>query len=120
MKLPNGNRAVIDPEKLRDYILNPEHPGNGGKAAYFQALGFGKADWAELADALHRIAESEEISHVVASDFGRKYIQDGGLPLPGGGVAGIRLIWIIEPERDFPRLVTAYPRDVEEPNDSGT
>jgi hypothetical protein len=34
MKLPNPKRAVVDIAKLRDYILNPEHPRGRHKARF--------------------------------------------------------------------------------------
>ncbi|HWH91799.1 MAG TPA: hypothetical protein VNV64_08385 [Candidatus Binatia bacterium] len=40
MKLPNADAAVVAQEKIRDYLLNAAHPDNGGKAAFFVALGF--------------------------------------------------------------------------------
>jgi len=40
MKLPNAERAVVDREKIEEYVLNAAHPDNGGKAAFFLALGF--------------------------------------------------------------------------------
>jgi hypothetical protein len=35
MKLPNGDRALIEPEKVRDYLLSTTHPVGRFKAAYF-------------------------------------------------------------------------------------
>ena len=32
MKLPNAENAVVEREKIADYLLNPAHPDNGGKA----------------------------------------------------------------------------------------
>ena len=29
MKLPNAERAVVEREKIADYLLNPAHPDNG-------------------------------------------------------------------------------------------
>jgi hypothetical protein len=44
MKLPNADRAFVAQEKIRDYLLNAAHPDNGGKAAFFMALGFRAED----------------------------------------------------------------------------
>ena len=35
MKLPNAERALVEREKIVNYLLNPAHPDNGGKAAFF-------------------------------------------------------------------------------------
>jgi len=41
MKLPGGEDAIVDPEKLTGYCLNPEHPRGKHKARVFAtALGF--------------------------------------------------------------------------------
>lgn len=41
MKLPVGQGAVVGPEKLVDYCLNPEHPRGKHKARVIAtALGF--------------------------------------------------------------------------------
>jgi len=37
MRLPNAHFAVVDREKITEYLLNSEHPDNGGKAAFFIA-----------------------------------------------------------------------------------
>ena len=40
MKLPNAEKAVVEREKLADYLLNAAHPDNGGKAAFFEGSDF--------------------------------------------------------------------------------
>jgi hypothetical protein len=44
MKLPNSGSTIIEREKVTDYLLNPAHPDNGGKAAFFLLLGFNRGD----------------------------------------------------------------------------
>jgi hypothetical protein len=34
-QLPNATTATVADAKVRDYLLNANHPGNGGKAAFF-------------------------------------------------------------------------------------
>ena len=31
---------IVEEEKITEYLLNSAHPDNGGKAAFFQKLGF--------------------------------------------------------------------------------
>ena len=38
--LPNIELAELDERKLSDYSMNPEHPGNNGKAEGWRALGY--------------------------------------------------------------------------------
>jgi len=40
VRIRNAEHAVVDPAKLRDYLLSPEHPVGRAKARYFTALGF--------------------------------------------------------------------------------
>lgn len=50
MKLPNASKAVVERTKLVDYLLNAAHPDNGGKAEFFEKLGFRRTAWKALAD----------------------------------------------------------------------
>jgi len=56
MMLPNGNLATVDRDKIVEYLLNREHPDNGGKAEFFVALGFCSDDWHTLATAFRSLA----------------------------------------------------------------
>ena len=62
MKLPNANLAVVEKEKVFDYLLIPAHPDNGGKAAFFLGLGFSQGDWQGLAAAFGKLAGTGVIS----------------------------------------------------------
>jgi hypothetical protein len=44
-KLPNKDKAVLPPEKLRDYVLSSTHPVGKFKAAFFQSLGDTAENW---------------------------------------------------------------------------
>jgi hypothetical protein len=109
MRLPNANLAVVDRAKITEYLLNPEHPDNGGKAASFVALEFSRSDWETLANALRKLALTADVIESMETVHGKKYIVDGELENPAGKKARMRSIWIIDPGTDFPRLVTAYP-----------
>jgi hypothetical protein len=109
MKLPNAQKAVIDRGKITDYLLNPTHPDNGGKAEFFTRLGFSSERWEILATALKNLAEAAEITAVAESAHGKKYVIAGKLQSPGGKTALVQTIWIVDKEQDAARLVTAYP-----------
>ena len=49
MTLPRAQDAIISETKLVEYLLDPSHPENGGKAAFFFSLGFNRRDWETLA-----------------------------------------------------------------------
>jgi hypothetical protein len=109
MLLPNAPLAVVDRAKITDYLLNPAHPDNGGKAAFFIAIGFSTGHPELLADAFLALVARTSASVVVESDHGRKYVVDGPIDTPSGTRPWVRTIWIIDRGADVPRLVTAYP-----------
>ena len=109
MRLPNADLADVDRAKITEYLLNPEHPDNGGKAAFFVALDLSRSDWEMLANALRRLALTADVTESMETVHGKKYIVDGELENPAGKEAWVRSIWIIDAGTDFPRLVTAYP-----------
>jgi hypothetical protein len=109
MKLPNPGSAIIEREKVADYLLNPAHPDNGGKAAFFVSLGFNQDDWEELALAFRRLAGRAEVTKSVESSHGHKYIVEGRIETPGGKSPTVRTVWIVDRGADAARLVTAYP-----------
>ena len=111
MNIPNGEHAVVEPEKVRDYLLNVGHPDGFGKAEFFTSVGFQREVWQVLADALRQVARDSSVTKSMTSSHGQKYIVDGGLDTPKGQTVMVRTIWIIEPGEENPRLVTAYPRE---------
>ncbi|HEY8670303.1 MAG TPA: hypothetical protein VIL63_05665 [Terriglobales bacterium] len=111
MKLPNADVAVAAQEKIRDYLLNAAHPDNGGKAAFFLALGFAREDWNALAIAFRELAQTTQVSAQLESTHGQKYTVDGRIQSPGGRSSVVRTIWIIDHGENIPRLVTAYPHE---------
>lgn len=110
MTLPNAHLAVVEREKITDYLLNPAHPDNGGKAPFFSALGFRPEDWETLAEALRRLASAAPVALSVETSHGEKYIVDGVMETPAGKTPVVRSVWIVDKGFDTPRLVTAYPR----------
>jgi hypothetical protein len=111
MKLPNAHLSIVASEKISDYLLNPAHPDNGGKAEFFAALGFHRERWQILAVAFRKLTESAEVSKSMTSPHGQKYILDGRIESPSGKTSMVRTIWIVDRGQDEPRLVTAYPKN---------
>ena len=70
MKLPNAQRALVEQEKIVEYLLNLAHPDNGGKASFFQALGFNRNDWRTLAAVLRKLAETSDVAKSIESTHG--------------------------------------------------
>jgi hypothetical protein len=109
MKLPNADQAIVEREKIGDYLLNTEHPDNGGKAAFFLALGFSRDRWQQMAAALRQVAGNCPVSNNVASPHGMKYIVAGQIETPCSKRPLVLTVWIVDRGLDVPRLVTAYP-----------
>jgi hypothetical protein len=111
MKLPNAHLAIVEEEKITEYLLNSAHPDNGGKAAFFQKLGFNRGDWATFAEALRELADAGEVTKNVESVHGTKYIVEGRLDTPSGKSPMVRSVWIVDRGLEAPRLVTTYPHE---------
>lgn len=109
MKLPDADKAIVEREKIVTCLLNAAHPDNDGKARFFFALGFNEEDWGLLAAALRKAAENHDVSKLMASPHGTKYIVDGRIETPGGKTPLVRAVWIVNVGLKAPRLVTAYP-----------
>jgi hypothetical protein len=109
MILPNANSAIVEREKVLEYLLNAAHPDNGGKAAFFSGLGFYRNDWQGLVTAFVRLAETTQISTGIESPHGWKYVVDGRIKGTNGKTGLVRTIWIVDRGKIVPRLVTAYP-----------
>lgn len=54
MMLPNAHIALVEREKMTEYLLNAAPPDNGGKVPFFKALGFEPEKWEALAAAFVR------------------------------------------------------------------
>ena len=48
MKLPNAEFGDIPDRKLGGYLLDQDHPQNGGKAAFYELVGLATANVHEL------------------------------------------------------------------------
>jgi hypothetical protein len=108
MKLPNGDQAIIDEDKILNYILDPLHRYGQHHARLFsQLIGIDRDSWDKLYDALANAASSGDATVGQKSNFGEKY----EIRFPMTGPRGTRIIlsiWMIRSGETQPRLVTAY------------
>lgn len=109
MKLPNADKALIQREKIADYLLNAAHPDNNGKAEFFESFGFRSDDWETLANAFRRAALDGEVIQHLETSHGVKYVLHAAMETPSDKSPLVRTVWIVDRGRNFPRLVTAYP-----------
>ena len=73
---PNAHLALVEREKITEYLLNPEHPDNGGKAAFLITLGFDSEKWEILAAALRELVLNSDVELSMETIHGKKYIVD--------------------------------------------
>jgi hypothetical protein len=102
MKLPNARSAKVERKKITEYLLNREHPDNGGKAVFFVAFGFHRDDWQPLAEAIRKLAVSHSVTLSMESTHGKKYIVDGTMETPTGKSPRVRLFGLLTAEKLFP------------------
>jgi hypothetical protein len=60
-----------------------------------------------------RVGRDFPVTKSMTSAQGRKYIVDGALQTPVGQTVMVRTRWIVDEGETRPRLVTAYPKEVE-------
>jgi filamentous hemagglutinin len=108
VQLPGADKAVVEPRKLRDYLLSPTYPVGRFKEKFFSRLGYTREGWAALGEDLRHHASDGEVIEEVASIYGRKYVVKGEMIGPSGERAEVASVWIILEDEKFPRFVTAY------------
>ena len=108
MKLPNGEKALVEIAKLRDYCLSVAHPEGRHKARVFRAvLGIGPAESHMLQERLLAAAREQDAVVGEVDEFGHRYVID--FPLEHAGRrALVRAAWIVLTNEDFPRLTSCY------------
>ena len=108
MKMPNGENAIVDVRKVRDYCLSLTHPRGRHKARVFEsALGVTKANFEDLCNALKKAARDVHATPGVSDRYGSRYIIDFEFEL-NEKAATIRSCWIILETEAAPRFVTCF------------
>ncbi|HUB27162.1 MAG TPA: hypothetical protein VL992_17175 [Tepidisphaeraceae bacterium] len=108
MKLPNGDQAIIEAEKILDYLLDPLHRYGRHHAELFRRLlGIDRSNWQILDDALRNAARYGQANVGSTSTYGTKYEIRFEMTGPKGSYT-ILSVWMIRSGESQPRLVTAY------------
>jgi hypothetical protein len=107
MKLPNGERAIVDIRKLQGYCLNPQHSRGRNKARVFASAGIRQADAEELGTALLAAACNAEARLGIANPYGQRHIVDFDL-VRRDRTLRVRSTWIVRIGEDLPRLTSCY------------
>ena len=109
MKLPNAESAIVEDDKVRDYLLSPDHPIGRFKARVFNAVGYRHETWQRLRDDLIALAVAIEVELVHTNQHGQRWVGAGQLRGPAGLPLPVVTVWLIPSEGSPPRLITAYP-----------
>ena len=110
MPIPNSEHAFVAEIKVRDYLLNLNHPDGGPKAVWFYSLGYSRNHCLELSNDLLAIAQHCESFDTETTTFGVKYKATGLIGRPDKRPGLVMTVWIVEDD-EAPRLVTAYPEE---------
>lgn len=107
--LPNAEKAIIDPNKLTSYALNPQHPEGGNKAKVFEAaLGYNQSNADLLIGKIQQGVTSNPAVMGVKDQFGQRFTVDMPITGPNGNTVMVRTGWILDTGATVPRLATTY------------
>jgi hypothetical protein len=109
MKIPNSDRAVIEPSKLIDYLLNPEHRKGGGKAKLPKQFGYSQENWQQLEIDIRNFHLSADVDIIKETMYGVRYEISTYLLTPVGRSILVKTVWQIDKDTDIPRLITLVP-----------
>ena len=109
MALQNADRAVIDPAKIRDYLLSSSHPVGRFKTRFFEALGYTVDQAERLEQDIRNLLLSTEPQFREKTEFGQKYEVRGVITGPRNRSTELVTVWIVLLGEEVPRFVTAYP-----------
>ena len=110
--IPNVQSATINPKKLTEYALNPNHPVGGNKAKVFEsALGYNQSNADDLMRQIYEKLTSSEAVLGKLDEYGQRYTVDIPITGPNGNTVNVRTGWIIKTGSDIPELTTIYVKD---------
>ena len=104
MKLPHADKALIDAEKLRDYLLSSTHPVGRFKAPVFLRMGYSQNQWEQLAADLRSQHLSSDVQEASESNYGMKYVIRARLKGPNGTAFEFVSVWIVLEGENVPRV----------------
>ena len=109
MKLPNSDRAVIEPAKLTEYLLNLEHRRGSAKARLLLRFGYSAENWQQLEADIRQYHLEADVEITKENIYGTRYEISAFLQTPTGESLLVRTVWQIDIGTDFPRLITLVP-----------
>ena len=110
--LPNVENTTINPKKLTEYALNPDHPVGGNKAKVFEsALGYNQSNADDLMRQIYEKLPNSEAVLGTLDEYGQRYTVDILISGPNGNTVNVRTGWIIKTGSDVPELTTLFVND---------
>ena len=109
VKLPNAHLAVVEREKVLNYLLNSRHHYGASKAHFFAQFGFLPEKEEFLIQTLQEHGQKHDIVKVTETGFGPRYLIEGELRAPDGRTPHVCTVWQLDKGQLAPRLITAYP-----------
>ena len=110
MRIPNADRAIIGPEKLRDYLLNVAHRRGATKAKLLLGLGYDAENYQRLEMDLRKQHLILDATLEQNSTYGARHSIVAPIRTPIGRMVTFCSVWQIDTGTDVPRLITMYPR----------
>ena len=108
MKL-SPETTIIEPKKLRDYLLNQSHPEGATKAGYLSELGYNQENYHILEFDLRNQHLTHDAQPGKVSIYGAKFEIVAPLIGPNGKLRLIRSVWMIRKYDTVARLITLIP-----------
>ncbi len=109
MKVPNNDRAIIEPSKLIEYLLNTEHKRGGTKAKLLIQFGYSLENWQQLEADIRRFHLVVDANVIKETAYGVRYEISTHLLTPINRQLFVKTVWQIDKGTDFPRLITLVP-----------
>ena len=110
VRLPNPDKAMVPQAKIEAYLLSPAHLVGRHKQVFFKSLGYAQSEWRFLERDIRAFA-SRDARATRRTKYGQKYEVRGAITGPNDHTARIVTAWIVRGGEDFPRFLTAYPKD---------
>lgn len=111
----NIDQLEIPQSKVKDYLLDINHPDGWSKAKFHLARGFSRAVPEVLADALAVQGFNRLLGIVISVSDGTKFKVIGPLACPDGTSPDVLTIWKSEPGSASASFVTARPHKRKSP-----
>jgi len=101
--------TIIEPRKLRDYLLNQSHPEGVAKAEYLSEMGYNQENYHVLEFDLRNQHLTHDALPGKVSIYGAKFEIVAPLIGPNGNLRLIRSVWMIRKNDTIARLITLIP-----------